>query len=359
MQKDIIGYGSFIEGTYGRKLPQLSAPDLGDTLLFYAGRYALKYLIKRISAETHIDTIWMPQYYCHFVKEWMHHEFETIKYYYVDPFEPESKIDWAQFKSINDLVMVNNYWGLKNTDIPDGDRPIIIEDHSHGWLSEGSLHSKADFCFASLRKTLPIPMGGIAWKPKASKSNITLYKPEIFDTCTSENPMNKAWDTIIGSMRLKETCTAHVQKERYLEQYMKGELMVRSIYEVYEVSTEHAAFINQYIHINFNSFKKENVDYALPKLITSNDFKVVQHATKASFGLLLAFKKEDALNDLKKHLVANQIYPSLLWPKNDLTTTYSYLLNIHMDYRFDTTDLNYIISTINNWTTSNNQLHHV
>ena len=171
--------------------------------------------------------------------------------------------------------------------------------------------------------------------------------------------MNKAWDTIIGSMRLKETCTAHVQKERYLEQYMKGELMVRSIYEVYEVSTEHAAFINQYIHINFNSFKKENVDYALPKLITSNDFKVVQHATKASFGLLLAFKKEDALNDLKKHLVANQIYPALLWPKNDLTTTYSYLLNIHMDYRFDTTDLNYIISTINNWTTSNNQLHHV
>lgn len=355
MRKDIIGYGSFIEGTYGRKLPQLSAPDFGDTLLFYAGRYALKYLIKRISADTDIDTIWMPQYYCPFVKEWMHHEFETIKYYYVDPFEPESKIDWLQFNSTTDLVMVNNYWGLKNTDIPDGDRPIIIEDHSHGLLSEGSLNSKADFCFASLRKTLPIPMGGVAWKPKASKSDMTLSKPEVFDAYTGENPMNTAWDTILDAMQLKETCTEIAQKDGYLDAYMQGELMVRSIYEVYQVSAAHAAFMNQYIHTDFNRFKKENVEYVRPKLIASNTFKVVHHATKAPFGLLLAFKSEDTLNELKRHLVQHQIYPALLWPNNDLTTTYTYLLNIHMDYRFDTTDLNYIISTINNWITSNNQ----
>ncbi|SHK59224.1 hypothetical protein SAMN04488007_3321 [Maribacter aquivivus] len=353
MQKEIIGYGSFIEGTYGRKLPQVSTPNFGETILFYAGRYALKYLIKRIQAATPIGTIWMPQYYCPFVKEWMNHEFESIKYYYVDPFDPESKIDWTQFKSTKDLVMVNNYWGLKNTDIPEGDRPIIIEDHSHGWLSEGSLNSKADFCFASLRKTLPIPMGGIAWKPKASKSDISLNNSDIFDSYSGENPMNEAWDTIIGSMELKATCTKNGQKERYLEQYMNGELMVRSIYEVYKVSAAHAAFINQYIHTDFNSFKKKNVDYTYPKLKKSDTFKIVRHETKAPFGLLLAFKSLDTLNELKKHLVTNQIYPALLWPTNDLTTEYTYLLNIHMDYRFDTTDLNYIITTINNWITSN------
>ncbi|TDS13431.1 hypothetical protein DFQ03_2720 [Maribacter caenipelagi] len=353
MQKDIIGYGSFIEGTYGRKLPQVTKPDFGETILFYAGRYALKYLIKRISADTDIDTIWMPQYYCPFVKEWMHHEFDTIKYYYVDPFDASSKIDWSQFKSTNDVVMVNNYWGLKDTDIPDGDRPIIIEDHSHGWLSEGSLNSKADFCFASLRKTLPIPMGGIAWKPKASKSNICLNKSDIFDGYAGVNPMNNAWNTIVGSMQLKENCSEHHQKERYLEQYMNGELMVRSIYDVYEVSAPHADFINQHIHTDFNSFKKRNADYTFSKLHKNNAFKIVRHETKAPFGLLLAFKSLDTLNELKKHLVTNQIYPALLWPKNDLTTTYTYLLNIHMDYRFDTNDLDYIITTINNWITSN------
>lgn len=353
MRKDIIGYGSFIEGTYGKKLPQVPTPNFGETILFYAGRYALKYLIKSVDATNPIDTIWLPQYYCPFVKEWMHHEFEAIKYYYVDPFDPFAKIDWSQFNSTNDLVMVNNYWGLKDTNIPDGDRPIIIEDHSHGWLSEGSINSKADFCFASLRKTLPIPMGGIAWKPKASKSDIRLNKSDIFDSYAGENPMNNAWDTIVGSMQLKENCTEHHQKERYLEQYMNGELMVRSIYDVYEVSAPHAEFINQYLHTDFNSFKKRNADYTFSKLHKNNAFKIVRHETKAPFGLLLAFKSLDTLNELKKHLVTNQIYPALLWPKNDLTITYTYLLNIHMDYRFDTKDLDYIITTINNWITSN------
>jgi hypothetical protein len=355
MQKDIIGYGSFIEGTYDRNLPQVTTPDFGETILFYAGRYALKYVIKRINLDKPIGTIWIPQYYCPFVKEWMHHEFDTINYYYVDPFDPKSKIDWSQFGSKNDVVMVNNYWGLKNTDIPNGERPIIIEDHSHGWLSEGSLNSKADFCFASLRKTLPIPMGGIAWKPKASQSTISLSKSEIFDSYTDTNPMNKAWNSIIGSMELKAKCSNASEKEHYLEQYMNGELMVRSIYEIYQVSKEHTNFINQYIYSDFNSFKKKNVDYTLPCLLKCDAFKVVYDANKAPFGLLLAFKTEDTLNRLKSYLVSNQIYPALLWPKNDLTTTYTYLLNIHIDFRFDTKDLDYIILTINNWITSFNE----
>ena len=352
MQKDIIGYGSFIEGTYGVNLPKVSTPDFGATILFYAGRYALKYLIKRIKEEKPIGTIWMPQYYCPFVKEWMHHEFDSINYYYVDPFDPLSKIEWSQFNSKNDLVMVNNYWGLKDTDIPEHDRPIIIEDHSHGWLSDGSLNSNADFCFASLRKTLPIPMGGIAWKPKTSKCNISLSKPEIFDKYDGENPMNIAWDTITGAMELKTKCSKASEKERYLEEYMNGELMVRSIYEVFQVSKKHADFINNHIYTDFNSFKKKNVDYALPKLVNCDEYKLVYNTTKTPFGLLLAFKNEDTLNDLKRHLVANQIYPALLWPDNDLTTAYTYLLNIHMDFRFDFKDLDYIILTINTWITS-------
>lgn len=355
MQKEIIGYGSFIEGTYGKKLPQVRTPDFGETILFYAGRYALKYLIKRIDAASPIGTIWMPEYYCPFVKEWMHHEFDSIKFYYVDPFDPKSKIDWSQFKSTKDLVMVNNYWGLKDTDIPAGKRPTIIEDHSHGWLSEGSLNSKADFCFASLRKTLPIPMGGIAWKPKASTSKLSLNLPNIFDSYSNENPMNQPWDTIIGSMNLKANCNSTLDKQQYLDEYLKGELLVRSIYNVYQVSSQHAAFINQYIFTDFNSFKKINADYSCIKLEKSNAFKVVKHNTRAPFGLLMAFKSLDTLNDLKKYLVTNQIYPALLWPNNNLKTTYKYLLNVHMDFRFDTADLNYITTTVNNWISTNNQ----
>jgi hypothetical protein len=65
-----------------------------------------------------------------------------------------------------DVVFVMNYFGLRTRPdlrVPEGVE--FIEDHSHDPVSAWAQGSRADFCVASLRKTLPISDGGALWSP--------------------------------------------------------------------------------------------------------------------------------------------------------------------------------------------------
>jgi len=73
-----------------------------------------------------------------------------------------------------DIVMAFNLYGLrtqsdwqawhrKHPDI------VLLEDHSHDPFSDWAKNSDADYAFASLRKTLPIPDGGILWSPRKQR----------------------------------------------------------------------------------------------------------------------------------------------------------------------------------------------
>jgi hypothetical protein len=59
-----------------------------------------------------------------------------------------------------------NYFGLRtppDLELPEGVE--VLEDHSHDPVSAWAEQSSADFCLASLRKTLPINDGGALWSP--------------------------------------------------------------------------------------------------------------------------------------------------------------------------------------------------
>jgi hypothetical protein len=40
---------------------------------------------------------------------------------------------------------------------------LLVEDHSHDPFSPWAVGSSADYAFCSLRKTLPVPDGGLLW----------------------------------------------------------------------------------------------------------------------------------------------------------------------------------------------------
>ena len=68
-----------------------------------------------------------------------------------------------------DAVLDVNLLGLRSASIlarewPDGVE--IIEDHTHDPLASWAARSDADWCVASLRKTLPIPDGAVLWSPR-------------------------------------------------------------------------------------------------------------------------------------------------------------------------------------------------
>jgi len=80
--------------------------------------------------------------------------------------------DWDTLSpSPGDLVLAVNYFGVRSGEAWQAWRRgqgsiILVEDHTHDPLSHWALHSKAEYAFASLRKTFIAPDGALLWSPQ-------------------------------------------------------------------------------------------------------------------------------------------------------------------------------------------------
>ena len=134
-----------------------------DAVFLADGRQCLVTLIRQECWRR----IWLPEYFCYEVIDSMKAMTDIEIMYYLDyPSFIESETVYSLPFQKGDVILRMNYYGMrdfrsnKNIPIP------VIEDHSHDILSHWALNSDADWCIASLRKTIPIPEGGIIWSPK-------------------------------------------------------------------------------------------------------------------------------------------------------------------------------------------------
>lgn len=355
MKNEIIGYGSSFYTPSKETLDSLKHIEfLKNYILLYNGRDAISYVISFISKTKRIQTIWMPEYYCPYVKLWLEKKFDFIKYYNIDPFDKTKQPDWSQFNPDKDIVILNNYWGVRHYNLPTNKRPIVIEDHSHGWLTSSCMNSKADFCIASLRKTVPLPLGGIAWIPDGTETGQSLLSSGIFtEHSTTYSNMHKAWDILQKSMNLKAVCIDTSSKASYLNFFAQGEMMIRDNQYTYDVADDHKTALEKFSFKNYNDFKSNNLKCILLEIKKNKNFKIINLDEKDYFGLILVLKTKDSLNSLKQYLISNKIYPAQLWPENSVQKKYKYLLNIHVDFRYNCNDMKYIAKVINLWPNDN------
>jgi hypothetical protein len=350
MQTKGVGIGSFFHETAASDLRPFKLEEcISDYQLFYTGRHAIKHLLDTLVTTRPSATIWLPRYYCQHVTSWLQHCFSQISFYDIDPFSPEIVFDVEQFSNVHDIVILNNFWGLYTYTIPNNkNRPIFIEDHSHGWLSLECLNSKADFCFASLRKTLPVPLGGILWQPH-KKQNIpspALVKDENF---------YEHYALIEKAMALKKSYGLQPinpeTKTAFLQWITKAEKYLHQQYDVISLKKEHAKIISSFLPKDYASYKKENFNYCKTHITETALFKIISPTTTSgfTFGLLLIFKERSTFEHLKSYLIEKAIYPSELWPDNQALKGWSYLLNIHIDFRYTAKHMKYISTCINTW----------
>lgn len=313
--------------------------------LFYTGRQAFKFILDKISETQDIDKIWMPNYYCQHVTRWIKKIYDNLYFYDINPFEFEESIDVSTFASSRDVVLINNYWGLSDTIIKKSEFPIIIEDHSHGWLTKNSIHSQADYCFASLRKSLPIPLGGIAWIPNSKFQNSEAHY-------NTDEPFYDAFDKLHEAMKdktLYKNGLTGLVKEKYLKVIDETEDFLDKNHTIIKLRTQDLKLINSYLNINFLNHKHINLNYLYKKLTPVGFMRIIKRKEHTSFGLTILFKEEAIWSSLRKHLIEKHIYPSFLWPDNKVLNDWCYLLNVHVDFRYDENDMVYITETINDW----------
>ncbi len=341
------GIGSYFHFEKQKRFKDVSVPlDLNYTL-FYTGRHALLYILNEINHSGNLSKIWFPNYYCQHTLGWIKKSYPNIHIYDINPFEFSSDVvNVNEFATKNDVVLINNYWGLSSMKTnADDDGPTIIEDHSHGWLSDAGLHSTADYCFVSLRKSLPIPLGGMYWKPNDAR-------PKLGLNFKTDPHFYKIWDTMLHAMTLKSDFIAgdtHSNSSTYLPLFYEVEEALNVYTDFVELTEEHNHFIESYLHFNTRKIKETHLDYLYTKLQDTAYFKVIKRSGFTAFGFLLLFKEATDYNDLKQFLVANKVYPSSLWPDNHLDVEWRYFLNIHIDYRYTLTDMDSIISLIHTW----------
>jgi hypothetical protein len=132
-------------------------------VLVSTGRDALRLLLALGVGERGWRRLWVPEYFCQDVVAAFARPGLELRPY---PDHPLRGVPDFPAARRGDVILVTNYFGLRPAfEAPRRDGVEIIEDHSHDPSSPWAESSTADFCVASLRKTIPVSDGGVAWSP--------------------------------------------------------------------------------------------------------------------------------------------------------------------------------------------------
>jgi len=309
-----------------------------DFSLFFSGRSALANLLDQGIKESGWKQVFIPSYYCHEVVHFIERLPIKINYYDYNPLldSPTKQLD---IQDVESNVIINvSFFGLKGLDLSFL-KVIIVDDLTHDIL--GYENSNASYCFGSLRKELPVPVGGFCYSPKGY------------------NLPNASHNLAAEEVAIQKL-SAMLLKKQYLEGTFADKDLFRSLFIESENAFE-LKFTNSSIpevaksilfQLDINKIleaKKNNVKTALELLKDIADVKFNNGNSDCSFGLLVECNSKQQRDALKLFLISRKIFPAILWPNQLLARDKAIedqLLFLHMDYRYTINDIEIITKAI-------------
>lgn len=311
-------------------------PGKYPNAIYYAnGRQALLSAIKLGKYKR----VWIPAYFCYEVVGYLLDNSGVDIIFYDDfPIQnDESIIRNLNFKH-GDTILRVNYFGWRtfrdNTSIP----VPVIEDHSHDLIGNWASNSNADWCIASLRKTLPLPEGGVLWSPKGHETKQPLATKEI-DVFVEER---------LGGMSLKSS-------------YLEGKDIDKSIFREILISTEDKIgnlemsgmsiksmdMLHGFNIKEWYSYKKQNWEFIRNSQLFPIDISAVEnHPKNTPFSIVLKFVSKEHRESSRKRLIDLSVYPAILWQVPDYNSGFKdaksfseQMLSIHCDGRYNLEDM--------------------
>jgi hypothetical protein len=283
----------------------------------------------------------MPEYFCYDVIASLKEAGLNIVFYADFPgySGDEHTLEAVQRKGHlkhGDAVLRVNYFGLRSHRSPVGIPVPVIEDHTHDLIGGWAQNSRADWCIASLRKTLPVPEGGILWSP------VGLKLPET-PTNSDENEWVAA--TRWKAMRLKARYLVgeDVEKASFRADFIDTESFFDTapICALDEGSKE---YLRLFDIQDWYKRKRENWNFL--RDIKKDGVKVLKPEDYGCnpFSLILQFDDINKRDIVRKALIEKCIYPAILWsvpPTGDgeIFVFSRTMLSIHCDARYSKEDI--------------------
>lgn len=309
--------------------------------LFFSGRVALYNLLNDGIKNNNWTKVYVPSFYCHEVIHFINNLPIEVIYYDFNPFLDSENKEF-KFEDFQTNAVVNVfYFGIKKLNLDSYKNIIQIEDVTHNILE--SERSKADYCFGSLRKELPVPVGGFCSSPKnkslpLGKNNFESEKVSI------------------------QKLTAMYLKNLYLSGNWENKNEIRNLFidaeskfEIEDTNTlipqTSSAILSQIDCKTILETKHKNIKQALSLLENKEGLIFnINSKNNSVFGLIVQCKNATLQAQLKSFLIGNSIYPAVLWPnqkKHRDIEIEKQILFIHLDYRYDENEIKIIVNTIN------------
>jgi hypothetical protein len=294
-------------------------------------------------------SLWVPDYFCPEVMGAWREAGVRVRYYSDDPRWPYP--DWDSLSPNSaDLVLAVNYFGVRTGSAWQawhrGHKDIVLmEDHSHDPLSDWVLNSKADYAFASLRKTFFAPDGAFLWSPRGHP-----LPPE---------PRNRNWSG--SALKL----AAMIWKSEYLAGCEQGPV-VKDTFRGFQVEGEKMLFkgrdssispwsralLEAGCPIRWRQQREGNVRLFLELVGGENGIEplfVDWPAEHCPFNAVLIFSSHKHREVVRSGLIAANVYPSIHWmPMPDASTRSLDLsrriLTIPLDQRYGSQDVHCLAS---------------
>lgn len=315
-----------------------------------SGRDALRALVQHGRKYRGWNRLWVPTYFCQEVIRALACEILLVAYS-DNPIAQETEFHHCEF-ALGDALLWVNYFGLRGKRIAsDSLRSVeVIEDHTHDPLSPLAWSSDADWCIASLRKTLPIPDGAVLWSPKMHP---------VPEGVPATSARSRASLEKLAGMVLKDF-------------YLEGRLVSKQVFRHLAISGEAGfsegetsgmtpwslKFLSTFPLDEWRSTRKENFLFFCREFSEMNEVAILQPKNTEAFcpfSIVLVFKTPESREFVRKRLIDCHIYSAVLWPLDDCllpgvspkdAEISRLLLSIHCDMRYHEDDMRRVVSVL-------------
>ena len=313
--------------------------DLKNTQFSSSGRSSLYALIKMGIEKYNWSKLYFPSYYCHDVPNFLSSLPIKIEFFSFNPYFNNTLPDSIIDKESHVLINVN-YFGIRSISLPKFKHIFVIDDFTH--CVHKIFESEANYCFGSLRKELPVPIGGFLYSrnKELPDEGLSIIAEKI--SLEKLYAMQAKNDYLEGKLKQKDIFRYHfmnaeeaLAKEEANGRIPDSSLAILKLLDVNQIFKD----------------KKRNLSILLSLLGKTDRVSYnFEDDTSEAFGLTVVLREKDQRDSLKDYLIQRNIYPAILWPgqsdKNDIDFQ-SRILFVHTDFRYNGDDMRFIASTLN------------
>ena len=275
--------------------------------------------------------LWCPSYMCQRVAAALAREISLEAY----PLAPTSAGPPRIETQAGDVVLSIATLGRLVAPVIVGSAPII-EDHSHDPISPQAAASTADYAVASLRKTLPLPDGGVLWSPRGHRLPQELPMTDRHAHATFDR---------LAAMSLKHQYLEGraVSKDDFRQLSLDGERDV-GLGPISGISGFSRSRLVSLPAQEWRARRADNLAAFRDSFGQIDGLRLLD----TSFVATIVFEDASIRDRVRADLVDDRIYPVVYWPLEDRVTPgvpdtdvelSRRILSIHCDQRYTPDDM--------------------